>query len=223
MPTGGGSRVAAIAAVSEGDLQRQLEQTSREVERLRAENERLRMLLALAQRTQTVPTSKNGNGRTRVRPERAAVDSGSEAAKKVALVRGLFRGREDVYALRWENVRTGKSGYAPTVAGGWTGARNGPKTYLPLSDEAIERHLRGHDSIGVYPLLEDDRCWFLACDLDGRTWQLDAAALFEACVDSGVPAALERSRSGNGAHLWVFLAAPVAAAAARRLGALLLG
>ena len=212
---------AAIAAVSESDLQRRLELTSREVERLRAENERLRALFALAQRTQTILTSKKRDSHD-ARARRAPVDSGSAAAKKVALIRSLFRGREDVYALRWESARTGKSGYAPAVAGGWSGAHNGPKTYLPLSDEAIERHLRGHDSIGVYPLLEDDRCWFLACDLDGRTWQLDAAALFEACADGGVPAALERSRSGNGGHLWVFFAAPVEAASARRLGALLL-
>src|SRR5207245_454991 len=74
----------------------------------------------------------------------------------------------------------------------------------------------------VYPLLEDDTCWFLACDLDGATWQLDALALFEACEECGVPAALERSRSGTGGHVWVFFTAPVAASAARRLGALLL-
>ncbi len=209
---------AATAALSESDLQRRLEQTSREVERLRAENEHLRTLLALAQRTQTILTSTDGSRR----PAGARVDSSAPAVEKVALIRSLFRGREDVYALRWESARTGRSGYTPAVAGGWTGTRNGPKTYLPLNDEAIERHLRGHDSIGIYPLLEDDCCWFLACDLDGKTWQLDAAALLEACTDNGVPAAVERSRSGNGAHLWVFFAAPVAAASARRLGALLL-
>lgn len=102
------------------------------------------------------------------------------------------------------------------------GPFNGPKSYLHLTDEAIEEHLRGRESIGIYPLLTDDTCWFLACDLDGRTWQLDAAALHEACVDKGVPAVLERSRSGDGAHVWVFFAAAVAASSARRLGALLL-
>jgi len=120
---------ATIAAVSESDLQRQLEQTSREVECLRAENERLRTLLALAQRTHTILTSKNGDSHD-ARPRSAPVNSGSEAAKKVALIRSLFRGREDVYVLRWESARTGKNGYAPAVAGGWSGARNGPKTYL---------------------------------------------------------------------------------------------
>ena len=73
----------------------------------------------------------------------------------------------------------------PAVAGGWGGARDGPKTYLHLTDETIEEHLRGRESIGIYPLLKDDTCWFLACDLDGKTWQLDAAALLEACADTG--------------------------------------
>ena len=111
-------------------------------------------------------------------------------------MRRLFRGRDDVYALRWESARTGRSGYTPATAEGWS--RQGPKTYLPLGDEAVERHLLGRESIGVYPLLEDDTCWFLACDLDGATWQLDALALFEACEECGVPAALERSRSWTG-------------------------
>ena len=106
-------------------------------------------------------------------------------------MRRLFRGRDDVYALRWESARTGKTGYAPATAEGWT--RHGPKTYLPISDEAIERHLRGRESIGVYPLLEDDTCWFLACDLDGKTWRLDALALLEACEST------ECRRRWNGA------------------------
>ena len=126
----------------------------------------------------------------------------------------------DVYALRWESARTGKSGYVPATVDRWT--KSGPKTYLPLSDEAIEQHLRGQESIGVYPLLDDDTCWFLACDFDGGTWQLDALALLEACAEHGVPAALERSRSGDGGHVWIFFSAPVAAGSARRLGALLL-
>ncbi len=86
----------------------------------------------------------------------------------------------------------------------------------------IAEHLRGRVEIGIYPLLEDDSCWFLACDLDGTTWEPDALALFEVCAEHGVPAALERSRSGNGAHLWIFFADRVPAGTARRLGAFLL-
>ena len=195
------------------DLQHRLVEALGEVARLRAENRRLRTLLALAQQTKTIlgPCSPE-------RPLRAS--SPASAGEKVALVRRLFRGRDDVYALRWESAHTGKSGYAPATAEGW--GRHGPKTYLPLSQAAVEGHLRGRESIGVYPLLQNDTCWFLACDLDGTTWQLDALALLEACEEYGVPAALERSRSGAGGHVWVFFAAPVAAAAARRLGALLL-
>ena len=200
--------------MSESDLQRRLDQVSCELDRLRAENKRLWTLLKLAQRTKTILDPSTPE------PPPSGAGSPASADEKVALVRRLFRGRDDVHALRWESTRTGKSGYAPATAEGWS--RHGPKTYLPLSDEAIERHLRGRESIGVYPLLVNDTCWFLACGLDGTTWQLDALALLEACEEHGVPAALERSRSGAGGHVWVFFAAPVAASAARRLGALLL-
>ena len=199
--------------MSGNDPQHRLDETARELARLRAENERLRTLLALAQRTKTILDQSKPEP-----PPRGA--SPTPANEKVALLRRLFRGRDNVYACRWENARTGKSGYAPVVVGGWS--RHGPKTYLPLTDAAFERHLRGRESIGVYPLLEDDTCWFVACDLDGATWQLDALALLEACEEHGVPATLERSRSGTGGHVWIFFTAPVAASAARRLGALLL-
>ena len=208
--------------MSESDLQHRLDQASREVERLRAENERLRTLLGLSQRFPSIHMAAGMNGRLPAPAPDALVQGTSSRAEKVALIGSLFRGREDVYALRWENTRTGENGYAPAVAGGWSGARGGPKTYLHLTDETIEEHLRGRESIGIYPLLKDDSCWFLACDLDGRTWQLDAAALLEACADNGVPALLELSRSGEGAHVWVFFSVAVAAASARRLGALLL-
>ena len=145
-----GSLQSASAAMSASDLQQRLDEALSELEQLRAENERLRTLLALAQGTQAIIDRRQ----TREAPP-ASLGS----------IR-CFRGREgradpaplsrprDVYALRWENARTGKSGYVPATAGGWT--KTGPKTYLPLSDEAIERHLRGRESIGVYPLLEDD-------------------------------------------------------------------
>ena len=201
--------------MSGSDLEQRLDEALSELERLRAENERLRTMLALAQRGQAIISAGNRDGQpASPRP------GGASAAEKVALIRRLFHGRDDVYALRWENARTGKNGYAPAAAGGWS--KTGPKDYLPLSDEAIERHLRGREAIGIYPLLKDDRCWFIACDFDGRTWKLDALALLEACAERGVPAALERSRSGEGGHVWIFFTAPVAAGSARQLGALLL-
>src|SRR6266566_6016599 len=123
----------AIAVMSGNDLERRLNEALREVERLRAENERLRMLLTLAQQTTTILESS--------RPEAPPKSANSPAStdEKLALVRRLFRGRDDVYALRWESARTGKNGYAPAVAEGWS--RQGSKTYLPLDDHAVERHL----------------------------------------------------------------------------------
>jgi superfamily II DNA or RNA helicase len=208
--------VLAIEAMSGGDVQHRLAEALNELDRLRAENKRLRTLLALAQSTRTIVESSQATSS----PPRTSSGSDRSAAEKVALVRRLFRGREDVYARRWESDRTGKSGYVPATAEGWATA--GPQTYLPLSDDAIVEHLRGRQAVGVYPLLEDDSCWFLAVDLDGRSWQLDSLALLQACSERGVAAALERSRSGEGGHVWIFFSGPVAAGAARRLGALLL-
>jgi len=74
----------------------------------------------------------------------------------------------------------------------------------------------------VYPILPDETCWFLAADFDKKTWQEDVTAFVETCNKHGVPVAIERSRSGNGAHAWFFFASPVPAAAARKLGCFLI-
>src|SRR5260370_16788865 len=88
----------------------------------------------------------------------------------------------------------------------------------PLTDDAIRNHLTGKHTIGVYPLLPDDTCWFLAVDFDKKSWLIDAAAFAATCKRFQVPFAVERSRSGNGAHVWIFFDRPVSAADARRLG-----
>jgi superfamily II DNA or RNA helicase len=142
-------------------------------------------------------------------------------AGKVELVRTLFRARDDVYAVRWTSARTGKSGYSPAVAGGWS-RRSQSRDYLPLADEVIEDHFLGSTTVGVYPLLKGDTCCFLACDFDGPGWALDALAYLASCREEGIPAALERSRSGGGAHAWIFFSGPVPAVSARRLGTYLL-
>ncbi|MCY3877553.1 MAG: DEAD/DEAH box helicase family protein [Rhodobacteraceae bacterium] len=165
-------------------------------------------------------------------PPVVPVTNRSSAHDKIALFRSLFRGREDVYPKRWENAKTGKAGYAPVCAHEWTPRLCGKphvkcgacpnQAFLAVMDEAITGHLRGRYTLGVYPMLPDDSCRFLAADFDGDAWRRDSAAFLEACWSKNVPTALERSRSGNGGHVWVFFAEPVPAALARRLGALLL-
>lgn len=150
------------------------------------------------------------------------------SSEKVSLFRRLFRGRTDVYPIRWESKTTGKSGYAPACANEWRpGVCNKPRIKCsdcdqrllsPLSDAVIYDHLAGEHTIGIYPLLTDDTCNFLAVDFDEAEWKEDALAFVQSCNELGVPIALEISRSGNGAHAWVFFAGSVSARDARRLG-----
>jgi superfamily II DNA or RNA helicase len=149
------------------------------------------------------------------------------ADEKIAMFRRLFGGRTDIYPVRWEN-KAGKSGYAPACANEWKpGVCEKPRIkcsecpnrkFLPLTDQVIYDHLTGRHVIGVYPLLADDTCRFLAVDFDEAQWREDATAFIHSCRDLEVPAALEISRSGNGAHAWIFFASPLAARDARRLG-----
>jgi superfamily II DNA or RNA helicase len=141
----------------------------------------------------------------------------------VALFGALFAARTDVYAVRWENARTGKAGWLPAVRGGWRkGIPHAEREYLPLTAELLASHLTGAVHAGLYPLLDGDRCWWLAADFDGPAAMLDALAYLKAARSLGVPAALEVSRSGVGAHAWVFFTGPVPAEVARRLGSGLL-
>lgn len=151
--------------------------------------------------------------------------------EKVALFRRLFNGRTDVYPVRWEN-KAGKAGYSPACANEWRAgvcekprikcSDCGHRLLLPLADKTIYDHLAGRHTVGVYPLLADDRCHFLAVDFDDADWRSDAQAFIHSCRELGVPAALEISRSGNGAHAWVFFSSKVAARDARRLGTALI-
>ena len=102
------------------------------------------------------------------------------------------------------------------------------QAFIPVGDDIIRAHLAGKASgnaadftVGVYPMLPDETCWFLAADFDKKSWMQDVAAFRDTARAKGVPIAIERSRSGNGAHAWIFFAEPVLAADARRLGALL--
>jgi len=162
----------------------------------------------------------------------------SPPESKVALFRSLFRGRDDVYARRFENRRTGKSGYSPACANEWAhGICEKPRIkcsacphqrFLPVTDGAIRWHLSGSDDaghdfvMGVYPLLRDETCFFLAIDLDKKNWQDDARAMMETCRRFELPTTVERSRSGNGGHLWFFFDKAISSNLARKLGTFLL-
>ena len=171
----------------------------------------------------------------------ASVTNASSQEAKITLFRLLFRGREDVYARRFESAKTGKQGYQPACRNEWiAGVCDKPKMkchscknrdLLALDNNVIRNHLRGIDpedrsgrdfTIGIYPLLSDDTCWFLAVDFDKRTWVEDALSFLETCKAYNIPAALERSRSGKGGHVWIFFTEPVAAVLARKMGVCIL-
>jgi hypothetical protein len=162
-------------------------------------------------------------------------------ADKIALFQRLFAGRTDVFPLRRENSRDGRSGYAPACANEWKRGICGKpqvkcgecpnQAFIPLSADIVEAHLRGQDPTrpgstdfvaGVYPLLHDETCWFVAVDFDDVHWVNDARAYVQICAANNVRVALERSRSGNGAHAWIFFAQAVPARDARKLAAWLI-
>ena len=159
---------------------------------------------------------------------------------RIKLFLSLFRGRSDVFPKRWDNAKTGRSGYSPTCGNEWAkGVCNKPRipcsacthqAWIPVTEDIIRKHLCGDTSgwqprdytIGVYPMLKDETCWFLAVDFDKENWQRDVAAFAATCRKKNVPVAVERSRSGNGAHAWIFFAQAITAAVARKLGSALL-
>ncbi len=182
-----------------------------ELESLRHENARLRKLLRLTD-AEAAP----------VRGSQTAwfdgpVDAYSPPQVKVAFFGSLFAARTDVYAIRWESHRTGKSGWIPAVEGGWRKGRKDQR-YLPLTPDVVTAHLMGDKHIGLYPMLPGDLTRWLAADFDGQAAMLDALAYLKAARATGAPAVLEVSRSGVGAHVWTFFSEPVAAVTARALG-----
>jgi hypothetical protein len=156
-------------------------------------------------------------------PSRKTITNESSEEEKVFLFQSLFRGRTDVYPKRFESKTTGRSGYQADCRNEWLRPLcRKPRVkcgdcehqdFIPISPSVV---------IGVYPMLVDETCWFIAVDFDKATWKEDAKAYLEACRSFGVPASLERSRSGNGSHIWIFFSEPIQAKLARQLGSFIL-
>lgn len=196
-----------------------------ELERLRIENARLRALLA-----------SHGIAADEPKPSIPQKPSLS-LEEKVNLFRSLFQGRQDVFARRWFSPTSGKSGYQPLCSREWNREYCNKKKYKcaecpnrefqPLGYNDIYRHLEGKDTngrdvVGIYAILKDSTCNFLCCDFDDKScehgYQDDVRAYVSVCRDWNIPAYIERSRSGNGAHVWILFSEPIAARQARRLG-----
>jgi len=133
--------------------------------------------------------------------------------EQISLFRSLFKGREDVFAIRWE--KGNKSGYMPAYfydpyryrvhrINGGTFKNFTEKSYLLFTDEQVLKHLTGEHFAGVYPLLPDNTSWFIAADFDKENWEKECKDFIDTCKSNNIPAYLERSRSGNGGHIWVF-------------------
>ncbi len=179
-----------------------------------------------------------GNGMVMANHTALPVGQHSSPELKINLFRSLFRGRPDVYPQRFQSRKTGKSGYQPACGNEWVrGVCEKPKIrcmdctnsrYLPVTDEVVRWHLLGRDDggkefvMGVYPMLQDETCFFLAVDFDKAHWTEDVKAVLESCRRLKLPAYLERSRSGNGGHIWLFFQQAIPAALSRRLGSHLL-
>ena len=211
-----------------------------QVHNLLTENERLRGLLGMQQEVVSVETASQSD---KIEKENSIVihstliSKYSSPEEKIELFMSLFRGRDDVYAKRCFSKKYESAYYVPACKNEWIkgvcdkgrikckDCRN--RDLLSLTKKTIDTHLRNQDEngvgiIGIYPLLSDETCWFLAIDFDEEQWRDDVAVFRSVCDQLSLPIAVERSRSGNGAHVWIFFDDPVLAIFARKLGNALL-
>lgn len=152
--------------------------------------------------------------------------------EKVKIFMEVFKGRTDLYAKRWTSNKTGKSGYSPVCKNEFSTYKcDKPRVkcneclfreLTPLTEDIILRHLKGEIAIGIYPLLPGDLCNFLAIDFDKKTFEKDVAAFWNICDELDIPIYVEKSRSGNGAHIWIFFEESIPARIARKMGNILL-
>lgn len=208
------------------------------VDQLIRENRRLKTKLGLQEAqslrntTQAIQMECVPDGETNDVKPLADVCSASDSISKIRLFMSLFKGRKDVYARRWKNKNKGTSGYAPVCLNQWQpGVCAKPKipcskcknrSYAVLDENVIEDHLRGNTVVGIYPMLPDETCCFLAMDFDEADWQKDVSAVRDVCNEFKIPLAVERSRSGVGCHAWFFFEHPISAVLVRKFGTALL-
>lgn len=208
---------------SKQKIEAELRRITGENERLRKENASLRRQIG----SQDPPKTEWSTDKEQHPPLTRA----STVEEKIRYFHDLFRGRDDVYPIRWDNQK-GKSGYSPACGNEWHKILcRKPKVkcgqcknsqLLPVTDQVIHDHLIGRHTIGVYPILADGSCWFLAVDFDKSAWQSDISTFLDSCRQFDIPAYIERSRSGEGGHVWMFFDHAIPASTARKLGTLIL-
>lgn len=226
--------------MSESELLKQIAELKAQNHELLAENRKLRDMLGLQKHiapqdavlTTDVPSQDNIEKITT-----SSINKFSTPEEKIELFQSLFQGRTDVYAKRCYSKKHNSSYYIPACKNEWlrgvcdrtrVKCRDcANRELLPLTKEVINSHLRNKDEhgagvIGVYPLLEGDNCLFLAIDFDEEKWIEDINVFRSTCRIYNIPVAIERSRSGNGVHAWMFFEEPIPAVSARRLGNALL-
>lgn len=205
------------------NIERQLLMKIKECESLKQENHQLKKLL----KAHNIEFSLN-----ELFKESTLNKTKVEKVKeRIRIYKRLFKGRDDIFAIRWES-KSGKSGYTPACANEWDPilckkpsikcADCQQRKFISLTDNVIYDHLTGKHTIGLYPLLQNETCWFLAVDFDKKNWKKDVLAFVDTCKEMNISASIERSRSGNGCHVWIFFNHAIPASIARRLGSALL-
>jgi len=198
-------------------LEKELAQARAALESLETEEHHCKQVLAAEARSNLRDFSTAQN-----------ITAKSSLRDKLELFTLRFAGRSDTYATRWVSKKTNKAGWSPAVKGGFYTDKKPDTDLLPINPYVLEQHLRGSDEgskeyhVGIYPLTTDNQCKFLACDFDGQSWKTDAAAFSQACSEVGISNLAEISRSGAGAHVWIFFDTWISASTAREAGSALL-